>query len=70
MTIDKAIEIQTLYTTPPIHPCIEGDPELVDAIKLGVESLKREQECRIEQQMIKGIQKPTQIWLLPGETID
>lgn len=59
MNINKAIEIlRDLIIKPVTSPPLGR----VEAIKLGIEALKREQEQRIDQ-------KPTQIWLLPGETL-
>jgi hypothetical protein len=61
MTIDKAIEIQTIYITPPIHPYLAGEPELIEATKLSNEALKRLREFDALPMM--GKRK-----LLPGET--
>ena len=58
MNLSKAIEIQADFLKGifPVHA-----PDLPNATKLGIEALKREQGIRVDQ-------KPTQIWLLPGET--
>ena len=63
MTINKAIEIQMLYLTPPIHPCLTGEPELIEAIKLGKEAL-------IATQYVRRNYPDIIIAPLPGETRD
>jgi hypothetical protein len=58
MTLDKAIEILEIHAANIYHPEIDGE---ADAIKLGIEALKRIQECRLADYMIKED-------YLPGET--
>lgn len=58
MTIDKAIEILGLRIK---SPFVRANPDTKDAIKLGIEALKRIKECRLADHTIKED-------LLPGET--
>lgn len=60
MKIEKAIEILTSYIT--AEEAVET-AELEDAVKLGIEGLKRLSQYR-------GWQPPSDIQLLPGETKD
>ncbi len=60
MTIDKAIEILTQYTKGTDMLYL---PDFLDALKLGIEALKR-------VQLQRGIWGMKQDALLPGETED
>lgn len=60
MTLDKAIEIQRLIS---ITPPSGANQDFIDAIKLGIEAMKRIQECRLTDHLI------TEDYL-PGETED
>ena len=58
MTIEKAIEVLTLEVTTNLD---SGAEDFNAAVKLGIEALKRIQECRPADYMIKED-------YLPGET--
>ena len=60
MTIEKAIEILT-YSSEHNTMLITGDEK--DALRLGIEAMKRLNECRLADYMIRED-------LLPGETKD
>ena len=58
MTIDKAIKVLDTFATTRAAPSVET---LREAVKLGIEALKREIKHR-------HVAKSNYIWLLPGET--
>jgi len=58
MELNKAIEILTIFVPAPDWIT---DPDLQDAVKLGIEALKAVQLCR------KGVSAQVYL-LLPGET--
>ena len=58
MNIDKAIEILTFFST---DPDAFYFPNLTEAIKLGIEALKRIQSARLQW-------TDSPLHLLPGET--